>query len=175
MAIDRTLAQSVYATATPPDQDDLGNVDANEIKDTTVPTPPSATVSTDDLLKDKPNASPPSTDDPQSQPGPGELSIDPNDLQKLAAAQQGTIFGIPRRLWLVLLSCLGLAISYADRSNIAIAIIPMSKEFGWTPAIEGAIFSCFFYGYMATQILGGYLADKFGGKWVFGLGTPFAP
>jgi ACS family sodium-dependent inorganic phosphate cotransporter len=66
---------------------------------------------------------------------------------------------------------LGLAISYADRSNIAIAIIPMSKEFGWTPAIEGAIFSCFFYGYMATQVLGGYLADKFGGKWVFGAGA----
>lgn len=93
-----------------------------------------------------------------------------SDLQKVAAREQGTILGIPRRLILVILSCLGLTISYADRSNIAIAIIPMSKEFGWSPAVEGAIFSCFFYGYMATQLLGGYLADRFGGKWVFGAG-----
>lgn len=102
--------------------------------------------------------------------GGTDVPITANDLQKAAAARQGFYCGVPKRLVLVLLSCLGLAISYADRSNIAIAIIPMSKEFGWTPAIEGAIFSCFFYGYMATQILGGYLADKFGGKWVFGAG-----
>lgn len=107
-----------------------------------------------------------------------------NNLQKEAASKQGTHCGIPKRLVLVVLSCLGLTISYADRSNIAIAIIPMSKEFGWDPAIEGAIFSCFFYGYMATQILGGYLSDRLGGKYIFGAGalgwsiftliTPFA-
>ena len=94
-----------------------------------------------------------------------------NDLQLNAAQQQGKLCGVPLRVLLVVLSCFGLAIGYADRSNIAIAIIPMSKEFGWDPATEGAIFSCFFYGYMATQILGGYLADRFGGKWVFGVGT----
>lgn len=102
--------------------------------------------------------------------GGADVPLTANVLQKEAAARQGSICGVPKRLILVLLSCLGLAISYADRSNIAIAIIPMSKEFGWTPAIEGTVFSCFFYGYMATQILGGYLADKFGGKWVFGAG-----
>lgn len=106
------------------------------------------------------------------------------DAQKVVASQQGNYLCLPKRLFLVLLSCLGLAISYADRSNIAIAIIPMSKEFGWDAAIEGAIFSTFFYGYMTTQILGGYLADKFGGKYVFAAGalgwsiftfaTPFA-
>lgn len=95
---------------------------------------------------------------------------DANDLQKLAARQQGSHCGVPKRLMLVMLSCLGLAISYADRSNIAIAIIPMSKEFNWDPAIEGAIFSCFFYGYMATQLLGGYVADRLGGKYVFAAG-----
>lgn len=100
-----------------------------------------------------------------------EPTITVNDLQKVAADQQGTYCGMPKRLILVVLSCLGLAISYADRSNIAIAIIPMSKEFGWDPAIEGAIFSCFFYGYMATQILGGYLADRLGGKYIFAAGT----
>ena len=29
----------------------------------------------------------------------------------------------------------------------------------------------FFYGYVATQIPGGFLAERYGGKWVFGLGT----
>ena len=30
--------------------------------------------------------------------------------------------------------------------------------------------SSFFYGYLVTQIPGGILAERFGGKWVFGLG-----
>ena len=29
----------------------------------------------------------------------------------------------------------------------------------------------FFYGYVITQIPGGYLAEKYGGKWLFGIGT----
>ena len=33
------------------------------------------------------------------------------------------------------------------------------------------ILGAFFYGYVITQIPGGYLAEKFGGKWLFGLGT----
>ena len=31
--------------------------------------------------------------------------------------------------------------------------------------------SSFFYGYLLTQIPGGLLAGRFGGKWVFGLGV----
>jgi hypothetical protein len=119
--------------------------------------------STDEKLKDKSDGVPAQESSTTTEP-----TID--DLQLNAARQQGTLCGIPLRVFLVVLSCLGLAIGYADRSNIAIAIIPMSKEFGWNPATEGAIFSCFFYGYMATQILGGYLADRFGGKYIFGAG-----
>lgn len=33
------------------------------------------------------------------------------------------------------------------------------------------ILGAFFYGYVITQIPGGYLAEKYGGKWLFGLGT----
>ena len=29
----------------------------------------------------------------------------------------------------------------------------------------------FSYGYILTQIPGGYLSEKYGGKWVFGIGT----
>jgi MFS family permease len=29
----------------------------------------------------------------------------------------------------------------------------------------------FFYGYVASQLFGGFMIKKFGGKWVFGVGT----
>ena len=32
--------------------------------------------------------------------------------------------------------------------------------------VQGVIQSAFLYGYMATQLLGGFLADKYGGKMV---------
>ena len=34
----------------------------------------------------------------------------------------------------------------------------------------GWVLSAFFYGYLITQIPGGYLASRFGGRYVFGLG-----
>ena len=64
----------------------------------------------------------------------------------------------------VSLSALAIGICYADRANIADAIIPMAKDLGWSRSEEGAILSSFFLGYGATQIVGGSLADKFGGK-----------
>lgn len=71
----------------------------------------------------------------------------------------------------VLLLATGLLISYADRSNLAIAILPMSKQFKWSLKDRGMILSSFFYGYLLTQILGGVLADRFGGKRVLLLGS----
>jgi MFS family permease len=59
-----------------------------------------------------------------------------------------------------------------DRSNISIAILPMTKEFNWTEVEKGFILSSFFYGYMATQTLGGYMSDKYGGKQVLFTGMP---
>lgn len=36
--------------------------------------------------------------------------------------------------------------------------------------MQGYILSSFFYGYITTQLLGGYFAAKFGGKAIFGSG-----
>ena len=36
--------------------------------------------------------------------------------------------------------------------------------------IIGVILGAFFYGYLITQIPGGWLSDKYGGKWVYGIG-----
>ena len=64
-------------------------------------------------------------------------------------------------------------ICYIDRVNISIAIIPMAEEFGWDQTTKGLIMSSFFVGYLMTQIAGGWLADRYGGKVVLGVGVLF--
>ena len=78
---------------------------------------------------------------------------------------------IPERFKLVFMSFLAIFICYIDRVNISVAIIPMQQQFGWSEAQVGIVFSSFYFGYMFTMILGGYLADKYGGKYVLGLGV----
>ena len=76
-----------------------------------------------------------------------------------------------RRHTVVLLCFLSTFICYIDRVNIAVAIIPMAKQFGWSDAEKGLVLSSFFVGYMVTQVLGGWLAQKWGGKAVLGFGV----
>lgn len=64
-------------------------------------------------------------------------------------------------------------ICYIDRVNISVAIIPMAEEFGWDQGTRGLIMSSFFVGYLLTQVAGGWLADRFGGKVVLGVGVLF--
>ncbi|KAK3095452.1 hypothetical protein FSP39_014818 [Pinctada imbricata] len=42
-------------------------------------------------------------------------------------------------------------------------------EFVWDKTIQGLILGSFFWGYLVTQIPGGWIATKFGGKKVYGL------
>lgn len=73
--------------------------------------------------------------------------------------------------YLVALSALGIVICYADRTNLSTAVLPMAKQFGWDKAYEGMVLSSFFGGYALTQVLGGSLADKYGGKMVLAAGV----
>ena len=75
---------------------------------------------------------------------------------------------VPYRFKVVLLSFLAVFICYIDRVNISVAIIPMQDQFGWSESQVGLILGSFYFGYMITMILGGYLADKYGGKKVLG-------
>lgn len=43
-------------------------------------------------------------------------------------------------------------------------------EFDWDGRVQGLILGSFFWGYIATQIPAGILAEKYSGKHVFGLG-----
>ena len=44
-------------------------------------------------------------------------------------------------------------------------------DFHWTTEEQGFLLGSFYYGYVISQIPGGYVAEKFGAKWVFGLGV----
>ena len=46
-----------------------------------------------------------------------------------------------------------------------------SNQFDWTDEQQGIVLGSFFYGYITTQVLGGYLADRFGAKILFGGGV----
>jgi len=72
---------------------------------------------------------------------------------------------------LVALCSLGILICYADRSNISTAMITMSEQYHWEKSFQGVILSSFFAGYMLTQLLGGRLADRYGGKLVLAGGV----
>ncbi|CAL8075243.1 unnamed protein product [Orchesella dallaii] len=43
-------------------------------------------------------------------------------------------------------------------------------EFNWNEVEQGIILGSFFYGYMLTQLPGGIISQKYGGKWPLGLG-----
>ena len=58
-----------------------------------------------------------------------------------------------------------------DKVNMSVAIVPMSASFGWTSVEKGLVQSAFFWGYAFTQIPGGWLAQKYGGKLVLFAGV----
>ena len=77
----------------------------------------------------------------------------------------------PRRFTVVALSFAAVFICYMDRVNISVAIIPMAKQLAWDAKTQGYVLSAFFLGYLLTQIVGGRLADRLGGKAVLGIGV----
>lgn len=77
----------------------------------------------------------------------------------------------PERFRVVFLCFVSFIICNCDRINISVAILPMAKYYGWSQTTVGVIQSAFFWGYVLTQIPGGYLADKYGGKQVLAAGV----
>lgn len=72
----------------------------------------------------------------------------------------------------VILMCFAATfVCYIDRVNISVAIIPMAEEFKWDLETQGIILSSFYVGYLIMQVMGGFLADRFGGKVVLGVGV----
>ena len=82
-----------------------------------------------------------------------------------------------KRYWLIVLCSLNALIAYADRTNISVCILSIAQEFSWSSSTSGFVLSSFFYGYVCTQVMGGYLSTRFGGKrvlaWSLGLWSLF--
>ncbi|XP_064172036.1 sialin-like isoform X2 [Anguilla rostrata] len=102
------------------------------------------------------------------------------------------------RYGLALLSCYGFFVAYALRVNLSVAMVDMlntntsgntscslcprheeplrpkhnhtASTYDWDSDTQGWILGSFFFGYILTQVPGGYLARRYGAKWLFGLG-----
>ncbi len=72
---------------------------------------------------------------------------------------------------LVILVFVAIFICFIDRVNISIAMISMVEDYGWDEETQGRIYSSFFIGYALLQIIGGRLADKYGGKIILAIGV----
>lgn len=85
-----------------------------------------------------------------------------------------------RRYMVVFLAFLGFFNVYSLRVNLSVAIVAMTEnhsvynessnstnwvqEFNWDSKEKGLILSSFFYGYIFTQLLGGFIGAKIGGN-----------
>ncbi|TMS36060.1 hypothetical protein L596_003322 [Steinernema carpocapsae] len=113
------------------------------------------------------------------------------DLQLRTDESSSSLFGsewrFERRHVVAFLAFLGFANIYAMRANLSIAIVQMTTnrtievngteqvvvaEFQhWNSVTQGFILGAFFYGYILTQIIGGILAHRSGGKLIFFIGV----
>lgn len=74
------------------------------------------------------------------------------------------------RLLIVAMLFLVTTVNYADRATLSIAGTALAKELSLDPVAMGYIFSAFGWSYVAAQVPGGWLLDRFGSKWVYALG-----
>src|SRR6202044_3759734 len=76
-----------------------------------------------------------------------------------------------KRFFLAFLLFLLSAISFLDRTNISIAGLQISSEYGLGNQHLGWIFSAFLIGYAGFQVPAGWVPSRFGPGVVIGLGV----
>ncbi|XP_026504776.1 vesicular glutamate transporter 3 [Terrapene carolina triunguis] len=91
--------------------------------------------------------------------------------------------GLPKRYIIAIMSGLGFCISFGIRCNLGVAIVEMvnnstvyvngkpelqKAQFSWDPETVGLIHGSFFWGYIVTQIPGGFISNKLAANRVFG-------
>jgi len=75
---------------------------------------------------------------------------------------------VPRARWLrvgVLLFLVYL-VNYGDRSNVSVAAPSMVVDLQLSGTVTGVLLSAFFWGYVVTQVPGGWMAERFSAKWM---------
>jgi ACS family sodium-dependent inorganic phosphate cotransporter len=93
----------------------------------------------------------------------------PDPAESLATPARGS--RLPRRYRVAGLFFLATVLCYIDRVSISVAIIPLARQEGYDAAAQGLILSAFFWGYLWPQLLGGWMADRFGGRRVLAAGV----
>jgi len=68
------------------------------------------------------------------------------------------------RYRMVLACAVAIFIAYADRVNISVAALAMQQSLGWTDSQKGVVLAAYFVGYIVTQVIGGWLAHRYGGE-----------
>lgn len=72
---------------------------------------------------------------------------------------------IPEERWLMVwLVAAAYVVWTMDKVNMSVAILPMTQQYGWDSSQVGLIQSSLFWGYAVSQIPGGFLATRYGGK-----------
>src|SRR5437870_9821154 len=73
---------------------------------------------------------------------------------------------IPNQRWLRIIPAAFVmyTIAFVDRTNIALALGPMSRDLHMDPARAGDAAGIFFWGYVLLQIPGGYFAEHWSAK-----------
>lgn len=61
---------------------------------------------------------------------------------------------------------LGNILLYGARSTMSISLPAISEELGWDKKVSGMALSAFFCGYVCTNMIGGHMADRYGGELV---------
>ncbi|RWS11557.1 vesicular glutamate transporter 1-like protein, partial [Dinothrombium tinctorium] len=88
-----------------------------------------------------------------------------------------------KRYTIAVLTSIGFVISFGIRCNMGVAAVQMfhkpensteKAEFDWTPGTVGLVDSSFFWGYIVTQVPGGFLAAKYPANRVFGTAIAFS-
>eukprot|EP00054_Salpingoeca_dolichothecata_P009968 m.56136 g.56136 ORF g.56136 m.56136 type:complete len:506 (+) comp18714_c0_seq2:100-1617(+) len=80
-------------------------------------------------------------------------------------------YWVSRRYALGWLGFFGFFNVYALRVNLSVASVKMASHFNWSSQTKGTVLSAFFYGYICTQLAGGWFATRVGAKYVYGFGV----
>ncbi|KAJ8648278.1 hypothetical protein MRB53_001301 [Persea americana] len=94
------------------------------------------------------------------------------EMVKIRGGEKDDVFArIPERLKVVWLMAIAMCLCNADRVVMSVAIVPLADRYGWSSSFLGIVQSSFLWGYTFSSILGGVLADRYGGKRVMAWGV----
>lgn len=86
-----------------------------------------------------------------------------------AAAVAPTRLPTRRRYFMLSLLLIATIINFVDRVNISIAAPFMAKDLGLDKVQMGLVFSAFAWTYAIALVPAGFIADRFGSRWTYGV------